>query len=61
LRKPPRRFGPSVRRRTHTQPPVEYPSGKPLEAKLRNELAFNIPIETSNFGANVWSHASQRL
>ena len=26
--------------RIHTQPPVEYPSGKPLEAKLLKKLRF---------------------
>ena len=40
LRKPPRRFGPSVRKadtHEHAQPPVEYPSGKPLYSTLLKE------------------------
>ena len=39
LRKPLRRFGASVKADRHAQQPVEYPPGKPLEAKLPNEYA----------------------
>ena len=40
--KPPRRFG-AFDESGHTQPPVEYPSGKPLEAKLLKEQSYHYP------------------
>ena len=39
LRKIRRRFGASDYRR-HTQPPVENPSAKPIEAKLLKEIVY---------------------
>ena len=39
LRKPPRSFGVSELKRTHTQTLFEYTPGKPLEANLLNELS----------------------
>ena len=57
LRKLPGMFGSSeetdTHTTTHTKPHVEYPSGKPLEAKISNEFGFNICSGSSNQGASV--------
>ena len=57
LRKPPRRLGASeqadTHTTTHTKPHAEYPSRKPLEAKISNEFGFNICSESSSQGASV--------
>ena len=57
LRKSPGMFGASeqadTHTTTHTKPHVEYPSGKPLEAKISSEFVFNICSESSNQGASV--------